>query len=225
MANEDVDMSVAEYLEKRFEGYDDDFDDDLDCESDIGLGYDEEYHGHQSVITNPQISAGSNACSVCYEQRDDLTIMSPCQHRYCVSCLRQSFRVAMEDETRYPPRCCVLTTFSLQLTGQVLDAQELQAFHERAEEMRTSQRLYCAVPSCSRFIPSAAIDNEHGTCAGCEQRTHTVCKNLEHPGRACPSDAGVDGVLQMASAEGWRRCARCRTVVERTGGCDDFICQ
>lgn len=253
MADEDVDMDWADYPGDHFGGYDDDFNDDFDYhfdddfddelndkfdgefndkfdgefndESDIDLDDNEAYDEYPPSNPDSQIRAGGKECNICGDKCDDLTFMTPCQHEVCTECQKRAFRVAMRDEEAYPPRCCAITKFPIELAAQALDAQEFQAYRERVDEMDATERLYCAVPTCSKFIPSTAVDNEHGTCPQCGQRTHTVCQNLEHPGQECLMDVGVDDVLQMADEEGWQPCARCGNFIERTAGCNHMRCR
>lgn len=246
MADEDVEMSWADDLDNGSEGYDDNFDDgfdyplneftdepkdgvnyefDDDLDDELGDETDFDLEDNEASGIDQQIPDRSKECSTCFGQRNDLTLIVPCQHEVCTDCQRRAFRLAMHDEERYPPTCCGSGRITIQLAAQVLDAEEFQAYRDRVEELDTKERLYCAVPTCSKFIPPTAIDNEHGACPQCGQRTHTVCRNLEHPGQGCPQDEGEDTVLQMAEEEGWRRCVQCHHLIERTAGCNQMRCR
>lgn len=216
MADEDIDLSLEDIPDYPFEGYDDDFDHELEG--------DEDRHEPPPNITNPHPPAHRNECLVCTEERNDLATLLPCGHQVCTDCQRAAFRLAISSQERYTPRCCS-TELPLRLAAQVLDNDEFRAYRTRLEELGTSQPLYCAVPNCSTFIPREAVDNEHGTCPQCGQRTHTVCKELEHPGRSCPEDVDLASVYQLANAEGWRRCDGCGSIIERTAGCNQLRCR
>lgn len=108
---------------------------------------------------------------------------------------------------------------------RVLNYDELQAFSKRTIEWTTKDRLYCAEPTCSKFIPPFSIQNKHSTCPECHQQTHLPCRSFAHPGVDCPMDDALHGVLAMANAENWRQCFNCQTMVELQHGCNHITCR
>lgn len=53
-----------------------------------------------------------------------------------------------------------------------------------------------------------------------------MCKMRAHPlGQDCPSDYELDQVLRIGEKSGWRRCYKCRTLVELTQGCTHMTCR
>lgn len=47
-----------------------------------------------------------------------------------------------------------------------------------------------------------------------------------HPlGQDCPNDIQLDQVLRIGEKSGWRRCYKCRTLVELTQGCTHMTCR
>ena len=164
-------------------------------------------------------------CAACLEHYDTSTLfISLCGHGYCHDCNRQLFIGAIKDEELYPPRCCgriVPPGIALRL----LNYHELQDFCERAIEHSTKDCVYCAEPTCSKFIPPFSIENEHGTCPQCRQATHLPCRSLAHPGVDCPMDDKLQSVLAMADEENWRRCSSCRAMIELHHGCNHITCR
>lgn len=186
----------------------------------------------RSNESGPSRSASSKAkappvteCASCLEQYDASSMfMSSCGHSYCRACNKQLFIGAIKDEELYPPRCCgqiVPPGMALRL----LNYHELQEFCERAIEHSTKDRVYCAEPTCSKFIPPFHIENEHGTCPQCRQQTHLPCRSLAHPGVDCPMDGKLQSVLAIANDENWRRCFSCRTMIELHHGCNHMTCR
>lgn len=164
-------------------------------------------------------------CAACLEHYNASSMfMSSCGHSYCRDCNKQLFIGAIKDEELYPPRCCgqiVPPGIALRL----LNYHELQEFCERAIEHSTKDRVYCAEPTCSKFIPPFNIENEHGTCPQCRQSTHVPCRALAHPGVDCPMDDKLQSVLAIANEENWRRCLSCRTMIELHHGCNHMTCR
>lgn len=52
-----------------------------------------------------------------------------------------------------------------------------------------------------------------------------MCKRNAHPtGKDCPEDWELDQVLKMGDKAGWRRCYKCRNLVELVEGCTHMTC-
>ncbi|KAH8695674.1 hypothetical protein BGW36DRAFT_299454 [Talaromyces proteolyticus] len=162
-------------------------------------------------------------CGSCLEDKEAF-YRSSCGHEYCHDCTRQLFLGAIKDEELYPPRCCG-RVIPPGITLRILAYHELRAFSERAIEYSSKDRVYCAEPTCSKFIPPFAVRDEHGTCPECQQRTHLPCRALAHPGVDCPLDNTLQNVLAMANTENWMRCFNCRTLVELQHGCNHITCR
>ncbi|KAF4552787.1 Hypothetical protein D9617_9g025780 [Elsinoe fawcettii] len=141
-----------------------------------------------------------------------------CAHAYCQDCLETQFRMAIEDETGFPPKCCH-GPLPFEAIKQHLTSGTAQAFEFRQEEMFTPDKTYRAVPKCGKWIHPRHIEGDVATCGECRGRTCTMCKAAAHYGD-CPQDKGVQQVLETAKKEGWQRCEKCRNVVEREYGCN-----
>ncbi|KAA8650387.1 E3 ubiquitin-protein ligase [Aspergillus tanneri] len=180
--------------------------------------------GSSRHIASSKMANLGKDCDSCFEKCDVPMFAVPCGHKFCRDCTRQMFLGAIKDEELYPPRCCS-NIVPPGIALRVLSYDELRAFGERAIEWTTKDRLYCAEPTCSRFIPPFAIQDDHGTCLECHQQTHLPCRSFAHPGVDCPMDGALHSVLAMADAENWRRCFNCRTMVELQHGCNHITCR
>ena len=180
--------------------------------------------GSSSLIPSSWKTSHDIKCAACLEKHESAMFVGACGHEFCRDCTRHMFLGAIRDEELYPPRCCgniIPPVIGLRL----LDYQELRAFGQRSIEWATKDRLYCADPTCSKFIPPFTIKDEHGCCPECGKNTHLLCRSLEHPNVDCPLDEALQNVLAMAEAEGWKRCFNCRTMVELKHGCDHITCR
>lgn len=162
-------------------------------------------------------------CGSCLEDTEAF-FESSCGHEFCRDCTRQLFLGAIKDEELYPPRCCG-RIIPPGITLRILSYQELRTFSERAIEYAAKDRVYCAEPTCSKFIPPFAVHDDHGVCSECHQETHLPCRALAHPGIDCPLDNTLQDVLTMADAENWMRCFNCRTLIELQHGCNHITCR
>jgi hypothetical protein len=147
------------------------------------------------------------------------TWQAPCQHSYCTDCLERFFRLSLEDEMVYPPRCCrqVMPWSDV----KVVVSHELASdFEGKKKELETQDRTYCSDPACSTFIGSDHVspDTSTATCPACEKLTCTSCKSASHAGD-CSSDPVVQAILALAEKEEWKRCQECGRMIELTEGC------
>jgi hypothetical protein len=114
----------------------------------------------------------------------------------------------------------------------VLNKEEQHVFMKAVLQFSTpwEARIFCPNAACGEFIPKRAkIDPKHPfevVCRKCRTRACSICKGAAHAvGQDCPSDWELDAVLQMGENAGWRRCYKCRNLVELTQGCSHITCR
>lgn len=160
------------------------------------------------------------ACVSCEDRfPPNQAFQAPCSHQYCGGCLGQLHRAAMTDEALYPPRCCH-RAMPWEDVKSMVDASLATEFEGKREELDlpAGQRTYCSSPNCSKFLGTANVANGVATCPACNNATCTTCKTARHDGD-CPEDEAMQQTLKLAEEEGWRRCNRCKTMIELRVGC------
>ncbi|KAG4422761.1 hypothetical protein IFR04_004109 [Cadophora malorum] len=174
-----------------------------------------------------------NSCICC---RDDFKKSKalqtlPCGHNYCDACLHVLITQAANDESKMPPRCCTQAIPSA-IIRTVLTKEEQQLFMKSVLQFSTpwESRIFCPNHACGEFIPKRnKIDPKHPfevVCRNCRTRACSICKRAAHAfGQDCPADWELDAVLQMGEKSGWRRCYKCRNLVELTQGCSHITCR
>lgn len=157
----------------------------------------------------------------------------PCGHSYCSNCLRIMAKQASVDESKMPPRCCAQP-----IPGHIVKAvlanskEEQQAFLKAVEQFATpwESRIFCPNKACGDFIPPRQrVDPKNPfsvACRRCRTRVCIMCKRDAHRiGQDCPEDYELEAVLKIGENAGWRRCYKCRTLVELTQGCTHMTCR
>jgi len=138
---------------------------------------------------------------------------------------------ATTDESKMPPRCCTQPIPGA-IVKSLLGRDEQQSFLKSVLQFSTpwESRIFCPSPACGEFIPPRhKIDPKHPfdvACRKCRRKVCTMCKRDAHPlGQDCPADWELDAVLKMGEKSGWRRCYKCRTLVELNQGCTHMTCR
>lgn len=138
---------------------------------------------------------------------------------------------ATAEESKMPPRCCTQPIPGATIKS-LLVREDQQLFLKSVQQFSTpwEQRIFCPNPQCNEFVPPRAkVDPKHPfdvVCRECRTRVCTMCKMRAHPlGQDCPSDMELDQVLRIGEKSGWRRCYKCRTLVELTQGCTHMTCR
>ncbi|KAK0729911.1 hypothetical protein B0H67DRAFT_638475 [Lasiosphaeris hirsuta] len=174
------------------------------------------------------------SCICCREEftkdHDALQTL-PCGHTYCQTCLAVMIAQSTLDESKMPPRCCT-QPIPTTIIKTVLTRDEQHTFLKSVLQYSTpwESRIFCPNMSCGEFVPPRSkIDPKHPfetTCKNCKTRICIMCKRNAHRlGQDCPEDFGLDAVLKMGEKSGWRRCYKCRTLVELTQGCTHMTCR
>ncbi|KAK4226411.1 hypothetical protein QBC38DRAFT_366525 [Podospora fimiseda] len=147
-----------------------------------------------------------------------------CGHRFCGDCFRRFVSAGMADEQLFPPNCC-----QQKIPGHLLQPwlsqKDYDRYRARKVEVETANRTYCHHPACATFIPPSAIDGDVATCPKCSARTCTICKGNIHIDANCLEDKEAEATLGYVKGLGWKRCPKCKEVVEKNAGCSHIKCR
>lgn len=166
-------------------------------------------------------------CSLCCIDTpvNDIATL-PCKHQCCRGCIDKLFAASVAYEALFPPRCCSRRSISLSLARPFLQPTTLERYEKQAPELQTSphKRVYCSRPACSTWIPPTTFSGDVAACPrpDCDAETCIKCKGEAHGETECREDEATRSLLALAEDKKWKRCPRCRRVVERVDGCEDM---
>lgn len=166
-------------------------------------------------------------CISCFDDfLPETMVKAPC-HSYCRDCFARLIANALQNEQQWPPKCC-LNEIPFHTIYACIETDLRNTFQSRAREWSTpvGERVYCHEPECSVWLSADRIDAGRRT-ATCPRShaTCTICRGAAHAGSDCPEDRDVGRTNELAEAEGWKRCARCRALVEHGEACQHMTCR
>lgn len=130
-------------------------------------------HVGDKALQNSTATPRNFQCAACDYIEPPWTVwQAPCKHGYCNACLDQLFRLSLEDEILYPPRCCQ-QIMPWSEVREFVSWRLMDDFEGKKEELDTQDRTYCSDPTCSTFIGACHIasDTAAATCPTCQKLT------------------------------------------------------
>ncbi|KAH7912639.1 hypothetical protein BJ138DRAFT_756699 [Hygrophoropsis aurantiaca] len=173
-----------------------------------------------------RVATGHN-CTVCLDAIYGAEVRAPCGHFYGIDCITDLFQSATRDETLYPPRCCRQPIDFAQVKRHLSPAL-VRLFKEKGTEFGTLKRVYCASPTCSRFLGPLheGYFSKIYTCPvpTCATKTCGKCRAKHDRGESCTDNSPGD-VLALGRRAGWARCPGCAQMIELNVGCYHMTCR
>ncbi|KAK6522012.1 hypothetical protein TWF281_002583 [Arthrobotrys megalospora] len=155
-----------------------------------------------------------------------------CDHRFCEGCLNMMVMTASQQESTMPPKCCNIKVRPNVIKRVLKTDEDKVKFSRKIIEYDTSveKRLFCPKQKCGAFIPYHPRKDQHhpliGTCQKCGTRACRICKGKAHKHTEdCPEDIGLNAVIGLSKDNGWKRCYRCRAMIELNYGCNHMTCR
>lgn len=112
-----------------------------------------------------------------------------------------------------------------------LDKAQKELYKAKGAELslKPENRWYCPNSECAKWIPPSKLHRLRilgAKCPSCNTGVCGYCRGMIHgAGVDCPEDFGLEATLEEAERQGWRRCYKCRTLVELTAGCRHITCK
>jgi hypothetical protein len=170
-------------------------------------------------------------CVICADTIPSAAVAVLCGHHFDIGCLTSLFQMATRDESVYPPQCCMVPIVFDQIKHR-LPPPLVDLYEQKEIEYNTQKRVYCASPSCSRFLgsrDSQGLISTVRTCtsSGCTTRTCGRCTRKVYEGQRhiCKTDKSERHAIAVGKSQGWVRCPGCEEMVERSYGCFHMTCR
>ncbi|KAH9939865.1 hypothetical protein B0H21DRAFT_30432 [Amylocystis lapponica] len=187
--------------------------------------------GRRLSSLSPALPTGHD-CILCKYPIHGQEVKAPCGDYYDTLCVLKLFEAAARDESLFPPTCC-RQRIPLHDVQPYMDATLLAQHKEKSKEYKTVKRIYCANPTCSRFLGpqsegllSWIRPSRRCPTSGCSTTTCMRCRARVQPhGHHCVDDEQEREVLALAKEAGWTRCPRCNQMIELDGGCFHMTCR
>ncbi len=156
-------------------------------------------------------------CIMCLENNGPLDYkILRCGHTICRACVLARFNMAIKQEISYPPECC--ETIELAEVRSMLDEACVRKYQEKEIEYRCTDRTYCHVRACQKFLPATHILHGVAACEECNTYTCVACKEEVHMDKCIVAEEETQ-LWKAVEENGWRRC-KCGRVIERDDGCN-----
>lgn len=150
-----------------------------------------------------------------------------CKSAWCYACLENQFHAALDDQERFPARCCG-RVLHFSVASTTISEDQYVKYRTRFEQFNTTKPIYCANSSCSAFLPQRVAkpnDRGHVHCPECDSFTCTNCREIILPQNMathqCPSTDETSALLKKF---GYKRCSRCGAGVAKMFGCSHVRC-
>jgi len=170
-------------------------------------------------------------CSSCRQQlpRDHVFGMS-CGHAYCKVCLER-FLQEITKTSQGPPKCCS-QSLRMTLVREILGPHAFLSLEQRLFELCLGNTMYCSNRHCQYPIDLEKISSDVFSCPQCNTSLCSLCKSFVHPLMTCEEymlqaegdNWELASVLTLAVAAKWKRCGRCKNLIQLSTGCNHMTC-
>lgn len=182
-------------------------------------------------------------CSICCETYSSVLVFSlKCNHDFCLNCYKTYAETKVSDFGDWRVKCpgnpCNLV-LDTEMMEDLLKPETLVKYHALLHQSYYAcfpKIHFCIFPDCSsavtcnikpeelnRIVPTVKCSNGHKFCYGCEEVDHqpSTCILVKKWLKKCKDDSETANWISAHTKE----CVKCRTTIEKNGGCNHMICK
>ncbi|EGX91916.1 ariadne RING finger, putative [Cordyceps militaris CM01] len=184
--------------------------------------------------TQPQCSDAGEACSVCWTDADT-PVRIRCGHIYCLECFQHSCDAGAVGETLgifcHGNQGTCHSPVAIDDLRDNLSSAILERLLERSFAVyvkhHPDELRYCPTPDCG-YIYKVTSKAQSQHCPKCLQTTCSACHE-PHVGMSCADHREIASgnhaaFLKLKEALNIKGCPRCKTLLEKTQGCNHMTC-
>lgn len=183
-------------------------------------------------------------CGICFEDSADMFEGNLCLHRFCEACMTRYIHSMLEQRRHqiYCPHDSCGEALTLDECRYFLPAEIFEQWSAVMVEAEIPEALkvYCPFPDCSGLLVKEnagaldVVDVEMAECPFCNRLFCARCNVPWHANLQCsefqslPSTDRTEAdflLLKLADDRNWRRCGKCKSMVELIYGCNHITCR
>ncbi|CAG8713904.1 1659_t:CDS:2, partial [Acaulospora morrowiae] len=170
-----------------------------------------------------------------------LGVILRCTHGFCLSCMKNYLNVILQEESiSFPIKCplkCETAEISENIAENVLTSEGMGQWYLKMAMSTIKNKIYCPNKRCSAIFdydPEGSSQGNSVECPICLKDFCPLCCVSWHfdltceqyqalpPNERAPEDRAV---LKLAQNEKWKRCPKCRVLVQLDTGCNHITCR
>ncbi|RKP34384.1 hypothetical protein BJ085DRAFT_21418 [Dimargaris cristalligena] len=183
-------------------------------------------------------------CEICFSNEPNVPMYAlACDHAFCVECYNEYLSHKIQDEglsarIQCPGTRCpnVVDEPSVEMLAHPVDYVKFQRLLLRSFVDENQVMKWCPAPGCEYAVechtPQSALDSTvptvkcrcgHEFCFGCGYANHQpcICNLTQLWLRKCMDDSETSTWISVNTKE----CSRCRSIIEKNGGCNHMTCR
>ncbi|CAG8713969.1 16180_t:CDS:10 [Acaulospora morrowiae] len=170
-----------------------------------------------------------------------LGVILHCTHGFCLSCMKNYLNVLLQEESiSFPIKCplkCETAEISENIAEKVLTSEGMGNWYLKMALSTIKNKIYCPNKRCSAIFdydPEGSSQGSPVECPICLKEFCPLCCTSWHFDLTCeqyqalpPSERAPEdrAVLKLAQNEKWKRCPKCRVLVQLDTGCNHITCR
>lgn len=189
-------------------------------------------------IRSDDLSEPEEDCPICFCEADT-PVQTSCKHTYCLGCFaecckaaastsKDEFQIKCQDNEGTCPTVFTLSEIKDHLPSSVFERVLKSSFEEYIQRQPDAFR-YCPTPDCGYVYRCSTTSNPvEYTCPNCVEALCTSC-HARHGDYTCAeykdiASGGYEALERLKRELNIKDCPKCKTLIEKTEGCNHVTC-